>query len=257
MSNRLYKFLDSDGLSKLINELDARYSIRQGSEQLAGLTKLYSTLGNNTDGAMTQKAVTDLLSHVYTFKGSVKNFGQLPINKNTGDVFNILETDENYPNIVSGDNVAWNGTEWFKIALGIDLSGYLKTTDTYVKSAVVIGHQLIVTTSVGTVNTFNISSVSTNLVMPVNYIATCEASGYSEIKDVYIKNFSMINGVRLMLIFKHDDMTVDSNISIKVNSYKSIPVSLTYYKNIETFAGFKSNILYEFVYDGVNWLLIA
>jgi hypothetical protein len=34
----------------------------KASETIAGLTKLYSATGENTDGAMTQKAVTDLLA---------------------------------------------------------------------------------------------------------------------------------------------------------------------------------------------------
>jgi hypothetical protein len=34
----------------------------KASETVAGLIKLYSTTGENTDGAMTQKAVTDLLA---------------------------------------------------------------------------------------------------------------------------------------------------------------------------------------------------
>jgi ACT domain-containing protein len=40
----------------------SKLSYIQASETVAGLTKLYSTTGENTDGAMTQKATSEILA---------------------------------------------------------------------------------------------------------------------------------------------------------------------------------------------------
>ena len=73
------------------------------------------------------------IDNIFTYKGSVASYTELPVLKNTGDVYNIesaftLTTGEgetaisyDYP---AGTNVAWNGTSWDPLAGSIDLSAY-------------------------------------------------------------------------------------------------------------------------------------
>lgn len=104
--------------------------------------KIYQTTGQNTDGSMSQKAVTDALenrytkaevdakvSSVYKYKGNVDTFYDLSTltNPTVGDVYNVLD---------SGSNYAWNGSEWDKLSETVDLSSYLTKTEassTYAK----------------------------------------------------------------------------------------------------------------------------
>ena len=61
---------------------------------------------------------------VYTYKGTVSTYANLPsTNLTVGDVYNI-ETADSTHGIKAGDNVAWNGTTWDKLGGDIDLSGY-------------------------------------------------------------------------------------------------------------------------------------
>lgn len=104
--------------------------------------KIYQTTGQNTDGSMSQKAVTDALenrytkaevdakvSSVYKYKGNVDTFYDLSTltDPTVGDVYNVLD---------SGSNYAWNGSEWDKLSETVDLSSYLTKTEassTYAK----------------------------------------------------------------------------------------------------------------------------
>ena len=66
--------------------------------------------------------VDNKVSSVYKYKGSVATYGDLPTSGLTiGDVYNVEDT---------GDNYAWNGTVWDKLAGTIDLSGYVPTSRT-------------------------------------------------------------------------------------------------------------------------------
>lgn len=103
---------------------------------------IYQTTGQNTDGSMSQKAVTDALenrytkaevdakvSSIYKYKGNVNTFYDLSTLSDpvVGDVYNVLDTGSNY---------AWNGSEWDKLSETVDLSSYLTKTEassTYAK----------------------------------------------------------------------------------------------------------------------------
>lgn len=71
------------------------------------------------------------LSSVMVYKGSVNEFGDLPISPDVGDVWNIQTSYTKQPgdllnsNIEAGDNVAWGGTEWDVLSHWLDLSIYL------------------------------------------------------------------------------------------------------------------------------------
>ena len=69
----------------------------------------------------TKQYVDSAVASVYKYKGSVANQSALPSsNQVVGDVYNVEDT---------GDNFAWDGTKWDKLAGTVDLSGYLTTAN--------------------------------------------------------------------------------------------------------------------------------
>jgi len=82
----------------------------------------------NNDDATTKlyvdNAISSAISSVYKYKGSVATYDDLPSSDLTiGDVYNVEDT---------GDNYAWTGTAWDKLAGTVDLSDYydISQTDT-------------------------------------------------------------------------------------------------------------------------------
>lgn len=71
------------------------------------------------ESAEEAQRIKDSLGTVYVFKGTVATFSDLPTNASVGDVYDVLDTGENY---------AWTGTEWDDIGGTVDLSAYAKTT---------------------------------------------------------------------------------------------------------------------------------
>ena len=67
-------------------------------------------------------AIDNAISSVYKYKGSVSTYADLPSTGLTvGDVYNVEST---------GDNYAWTGTAWDKLAGTVDLSSYYTKTET-------------------------------------------------------------------------------------------------------------------------------
>lgn len=67
--------------------------------------------------AATKAYVDSAVSAVYKYKGSVANQSALPsAGQTVGDVYNVEDT---------GDNYAWDGSKWDKLAGTVDLSSYL------------------------------------------------------------------------------------------------------------------------------------
>lgn len=65
----------------------------------------------------TKQYVDSAVASVYKYKGSVANQSALPKSEQiTGDVYNVEDT---------GDNFAWDGSKWDKLAGTVDLSNYL------------------------------------------------------------------------------------------------------------------------------------
>ena len=69
----------------------------------------------------TKAYVDSSVASVYKYRGSVANYAALPSSDQvTGDVYNVEDT---------GDNYAWDGTKWDKLAGTVDLSSYLTKSD--------------------------------------------------------------------------------------------------------------------------------
>lgn len=61
------------------------------------------------------------LANAYVYRGSVANYSNLPKSPATGDVYNIVNADDEH-SICAGDNVAWNGTAWDNLSGVFDTS---------------------------------------------------------------------------------------------------------------------------------------
>lgn len=61
------------------------------------------------------------LANAYVYRGSIANYTDLPASPATGDVYNIVNADEEH-SICAGDNVAWNGTAWDNLSGVFDTS---------------------------------------------------------------------------------------------------------------------------------------
>lgn len=59
--------------------------------------------------------IRETLSGIYTFKGSVDTFNDLPSNAEVGSVYDVREDNANY---------AWTGDQWDSLGSVLDLSGY-------------------------------------------------------------------------------------------------------------------------------------
>lgn len=129
--------LDRENLADiaLSGEWSDIYNVPIANDSTQGITKLYSTSGTNTDGAISQYGINNILANyakltditaAYRYKGTVDNYSDLPTAHKTGDVYNIKNADA-ANKIKAGDNVVWNGTEWDNLSGVVDLSAYLTT----------------------------------------------------------------------------------------------------------------------------------
>lgn len=100
------------GVSKLSV---ADYIVQRDGQQIA-VPLTPSANDNATSKKYVDDSIASAVSSVYKYKGSVATYSDLPSSGLTiGDVYNVEET---------GDNYAWTGTTWDKLAGDIDLSDY-------------------------------------------------------------------------------------------------------------------------------------
>lgn len=72
--------------------------------------------------------ITTSLSSVYSYKGSVDNYADLPSkDQKVGDTYNVVNANGNIP---AGTNYAWNGTSWDALGGSVDLSVYYTKSET-------------------------------------------------------------------------------------------------------------------------------
>ena len=117
----------------LQNNIDAEVTARQNalsnlSDDLAAENTRAIDAEENLDNIKANKAdvytkieIDAKLTSAMHFKGTKPTYNDLPSSGNTvGDVWNILDTGENY---------AWDGEDWDKLSETIDLSPYALTED--------------------------------------------------------------------------------------------------------------------------------
>lgn len=85
----------------------------------------------NLDTTYAKKADVDnlktSLSAVYTYKGSVNTYDDLPTEVATGDTYNVVAAHGSIP---AGTNYAWNGESWDALGGSVDLSTYYTKSET-------------------------------------------------------------------------------------------------------------------------------
>lgn len=99
------------------------YATTESLSGYATTEAMTAAITTATADMATKTELATQLTAVYKYKGSLTNKDELDAKTDgntTGDVYNVEDT---------GDNYAWNGKEWDKLAGTIDLSGYAKTTD--------------------------------------------------------------------------------------------------------------------------------
>lgn len=113
--------------SALANKADASaladYAALDGANFTGAVTVQAPRAANNP---ATKQYVDSAVSSVYKYKGSVANQAALPSsNRVVGDVYNTEDT---------GDNFAWDGTKWDKLAGTVDLSAYATKAEVNTKA---------------------------------------------------------------------------------------------------------------------------
>ncbi len=110
-------------IAKTENDISTLQSVVGSSADATGIFAELNKKANAAD-VYTKSEVDGLVSTVYNYCGSKANYSDLPVEGNKiGDVWNITNADI-LNGINAGDNVAWNGTGWDRLAGIIDLSGY-------------------------------------------------------------------------------------------------------------------------------------
>lgn len=101
-----------------IQQVDNLVNQKANSDNVYTIEQTDKLLADKADASMvyTKTEIDNKLSSVYNFKGSVASADNLPENAAVGDVYNVEDT---------GDNYAWTGTDWDKLAGTVDLSNYL------------------------------------------------------------------------------------------------------------------------------------
>lgn len=102
------------GLAKKANTSDLTPLMPKSGGAFTGAITVQNPTANNHPA--TKQYVDNAVASVYKYKGSVENEAALPKSGQTvGDVYNTEET---------GDNYAWDGKKWDKLAGIVDLSNY-------------------------------------------------------------------------------------------------------------------------------------
>ena len=95
-------YLDNDGLLYFWQSIKTKFATKATTLGGYGITDAYTK-------AQTDSAISNAVSGLYRYKGSVASADKLPASPATGDVYNI-ETASTYG--AAGANVAWNGSAW-------------------------------------------------------------------------------------------------------------------------------------------------
>ncbi len=112
-----------DSIGTAVEELEGKIdTLETEMDAVEGrLDTAESDITDLKDNTYTKTEIDGIVASVYKYKGSVADYASLPTEDLViGDVYNTEET---------GDNYAWTGTEWDKLAGVVDLSEYAKSTD--------------------------------------------------------------------------------------------------------------------------------
>jgi hypothetical protein len=129
----MVKVLDQAGLVTLWAQIKG-YNADAISEALTNYktsSELVEILSDYVTEDKLQEAIAEVttdVTRVFTYKGSIDNYSELPADAAIGDVYNVINADADN-GINPGDNVVWTGDSWDKLAGSIDLSNYATKSD--------------------------------------------------------------------------------------------------------------------------------
>ena len=109
IDNNIITYTDGAGVAKTLTIQNSSYS--QGTSSSLGLTKLYSDTGDNTDGAMTQNAVTSALSGKLATTATAAAAEKDSLNQNISNTYlKNAEIDGQTVTFTKGDGSTFNFT---------------------------------------------------------------------------------------------------------------------------------------------------
>lgn len=126
LSTNDYTTAEKDKLSKIENtaQVNKIEAVKINGSALPVTSK-------SVDIDLSVYATKSEISQVYKYKGSKPTYAQLPSTGNVvGDVWNIEQADP-ANKILAGDNVAWDGSKWDKLAgtFTVDTSDFATKTE--------------------------------------------------------------------------------------------------------------------------------
>jgi hypothetical protein len=106
------------------SETNASQSATKSAQSEANALSYSQSAKSSSDSASNYvgecQAIKDSLGTVYKFKGSVQSVSSLPSGASIGDVYDVID---------SGNNYAWTGSSWDSLGVNVDLSDYAKKGD--------------------------------------------------------------------------------------------------------------------------------
>jgi hypothetical protein len=106
------------------SETNASQSATKSAQSEANALSYSQSAKSSSDSASNSvvecQAIKDSLGTIYKFKGSVASVSALPSGASIGDVYDVID---------SGNNYAWTGSSWDSLGVNVDLSEYAKKSD--------------------------------------------------------------------------------------------------------------------------------
>ena len=162
-------------------------------------TKVSNLPDNATTTFATKTELTDAVTSVYKYKGSVATYSALPGGAAVGDVYNV---EAAYDNVPAGTNWAWNGSAWD--ALGGTVTGFVPNTRTVNGKAL----SADITLSASDVGALAVSGTAVK--------ATADASGNNIVNTYATKD---------EVSAKQDKLVVDTNLDSFPTSGSTNPIT--------------------------------
>lgn len=262
-----------------------------GNASTAGLTKLYTGTGSNTDGSMTQSAITNALNgKAPTNHGTHVTFTTTTPAANgtasVGTASSVARSDHIHPK-GGATSVDVSGFDDFDYAVPIALlDTELTGTSGISDKDITVGRQTDLnynpvsgtlyspTVNAGTFNgslagnantattankatslstSRSIDGVSFNGNANVIHYGSCTTSATTQRKDVSCSNFALVTGAIIRVKFTYTNSATNPTLYVNNTSAKYI-----YYMGTYVNPGvLKAGIVYEFIYDGSAYNLVG
>ena len=278
-ANRTYTFVYNGTQYELIGDIDTSTSYNTGTATTPGLTKLYTGTGTNTDGTMTQKAITDALggkassSHTHTKSqitdmpttlpnpqsmviklngGGTEGTNMFTYTGSTAKSLNITPSSIGAAAASHGTHVTYgsgapkaNGTASAGSASTVSRSDHVHPAQTTVSGNAGSA------TKLATART--IDGVSFNGTANITHYGSCSTAAATAAKTVSCTGFTLATGAKITVKFTVTNTAANPTLNVNNTGAKAI-----FYRGSAISAGYlASGRVYTFLYDGTNYELIG